>query len=166
MKNLTFDFNVDKSNNTITVVREFNASLPLIWKAWTNSEILDQWWAPEPWKANTKTMDFREGGRWLYNMTGPEGEIHWSLADYQKISNEESFSALDAFCDENGNVNQAMGRSSWNVSFSDSDDTTTVTIEITFDKLETLENHIQMGFKEGFSAGLDQLDALLPKLQA
>jgi uncharacterized protein YndB with AHSA1/START domain len=164
MKNLAFDFIVDKPNNTITVTREFNAPLPLVWKAWTTAELLDQWWAPKPWKANTKSMDFREGGRWLYNMTGPEGEIHWSLADYKTIDAKKSFRALDAFCDEDGNIKEDWGRSDWNNSFSADGERTTVTIQITFDKLETLENHIQMGFKEGFTAGLDNLDELLEKL--
>jgi uncharacterized protein YndB with AHSA1/START domain len=54
--NLMMDFVVDKSNNIITVKREFAAELPLVWDAYTKSEILDQWWAPKPWKARTKTM--------------------------------------------------------------------------------------------------------------
>ena len=66
--NLAFDFSVNKENNTINVKRVFAAALPLVWDAYTNSEILDQWWAPKPWKARTKTMDFREGGHWLYAM--------------------------------------------------------------------------------------------------
>ena len=58
-KNLAFDFSVNKENKTITVKREFAASLPLVWDAYTKSEILDQWWAPKPWKAKTKTMNER-----------------------------------------------------------------------------------------------------------
>jgi hypothetical protein len=30
---LLFDFTVDKATNTILVTREFNAELPLVWKA-------------------------------------------------------------------------------------------------------------------------------------
>lgn len=166
MRNLVFDFIVDKSNNTVTVVREFAADRPLVWKAWTTAELLDQWWAPYPWKANTKSMDFREGGRWLYNMTGPEGEVHWSCADYEKIETEKMFSGLDAFCDENGNINTDFGRSQWTNTFSEEDGTTKVTIKIQFESLKNLEQHIEMGFKEGFTAGLENLDALLAKLQA
>lgn len=46
--NLLFEFCVNKENNTITVKREFNAGLELIWKAWTTAELLDQWWGPKP----------------------------------------------------------------------------------------------------------------------
>ena len=75
--NLAFDFSVNKETNTITVKREFAAELSLVWDAYTKSEILDQWWAPKPWKARTKTMEFREGGYWHYAMVGPAGEEHW-----------------------------------------------------------------------------------------
>ena len=81
---LAFDFIIDKENNTITVSREFAAELPLVWDAYTKSEMLDQWWAPKPWKARTKSMDFREGGFWHYAMVGPNGEEHWAFINYQK----------------------------------------------------------------------------------
>lgn len=76
--NLIFDFTVDKENKTIHVARRFDAEVPLVWQAWTTPELLDQWWGPEPWRAETKSMDFRVGGHWLYAMVGPEGEKHWS----------------------------------------------------------------------------------------
>jgi hypothetical protein len=69
--NLLFDFTVDKATNSIHITREFAADLDLVWDAFTNAEILDQWSAPKPWKARTKEMDFREGGRWLYAMVSP-----------------------------------------------------------------------------------------------
>jgi uncharacterized protein YndB with AHSA1/START domain len=59
--NLMFDFSSDKKNNTIREKREFAADLSLVRDAYTKSEILDHWWAPKPWKARTKTMNFREG---------------------------------------------------------------------------------------------------------
>ena len=70
--NLLFDFTVDKATATIYVTREFAAELDLVWDAFTKAEILDQWMGPKPWRVQTKEMDFREGGRWLYTMMSPE----------------------------------------------------------------------------------------------
>ncbi len=54
MKNsLLFDFTVGKSTKTVFVKREFDASLSLVWDAFTKQEILDQWWAPKPWASKT-----------------------------------------------------------------------------------------------------------------
>jgi hypothetical protein len=50
-------------------------------------------------------MNFKEGGFWLYAMVSSEGEKHGSRADFKEIKPKESFSLLERFCDENGNVN-------------------------------------------------------------
>ena len=68
-----------------------------VWSAWTQPEILDKWWAPKTWVAKTKSMEFEVGGRWLYSMCGPEGEEHWSLAQYTAITPKSTFKHLDAF---------------------------------------------------------------------
>ena len=35
-------FEKDIPNKQMTVTRSFNGTLPLVWKAWTTAEILDQ----------------------------------------------------------------------------------------------------------------------------
>ena len=63
-----------------------------VWAAWTDREILDLWWAPKPWRFETKSMEFSEGGRWHYAMVGPNGEKQYCLFDYKKIDAQEHFS--------------------------------------------------------------------------
>jgi uncharacterized protein YndB with AHSA1/START domain len=160
-KNLGFDFSVDKENNTITVKREFAAELPLVWDAYTKSEILDQWWAPKPWKAKTKSMDFRPGGHWLYAMVGPQGEEHWSFAAYKDVQFQQKFTGSDGFSDADGNVNTALPQSEWEVAFTAKGPVTLVQMHITYADLAQLEATIQMGFKEGLSMAMEGLDAYL-----
>jgi uncharacterized protein YndB with AHSA1/START domain len=157
---LLVNFSVDKENNTIKVERAFAAPVANVWAAWTQSNILDQWWAPKPWKARTKSMDFTEGGYWLYAMVGPEGEEHWARMDYKSITPLKSFSGLDAFCDEEGNINLDFARSNWTNQFAEVSDSTMVTIDIQFDKLSDLEQLIEMGFKEGFLDAMENLDEI------
>ena len=151
----------DPSNKKLIVVREFDAPLDHVWKAWTESELLDQWWAPKPWRAETKTMDFREGGTWLYSMVGPDGSRHWSRADFKTVIPNKSFIGDDAFCDENGKINPEMPRMHWENEFSETANGTKVTVEITFSSEEQLEKIIEMGFKEGFTMAHGNLDELL-----
>lgn len=155
------NFTVNKTNNQVLVSRAFAANLSLVWDAWTKPEILDQWWAPKPYKAVTHTMDFREGGFWHYYMLSPENEKHWCRNDYQKINPLSGFESYDAFCDENGNVNTDFPRTIWKTDFTESNDTTTVTILLTYNSLEDLEKIISFGFKEGFTLALENLDAYL-----
>jgi uncharacterized glyoxalase superfamily protein PhnB/uncharacterized protein YndB with AHSA1/START domain len=156
--NLAFDFTVDKKNNTINVKREFDADLNLVWRAWTEPEIIDQWWAPHPFKTQTKSMDFRVGGSWLYAMISPEGQKHWCRADYKKIEPKKMYSGLDGFCDENGTINKEFPRSTWTNNFTATGETTTVNVQIAYDSLADLEKIISLGFKEGFTMALGNLD--------
>lgn len=160
MKKPIFDFIVDKETNTVYVKKEFAVELALVWDAYTKPELLDQWWAPKPWVSKTKSMEFKEGGRRLYAMCGPEGEEHWALADFTSISPKTNFKFLDAFCDATGNLNNEMPRSHWNVDFVDKGNSTVVDIAIKHETLADLEGIIAMGFKEGFTMALNNLDEI------
>jgi PhnB protein len=158
---LKFDFKVNKENNTVHVEREFAAKLEMVWEAWTNPEILDLWWAPKPYRTETKSMDFREGGMWLYAMVSPKNVKHWCKNDYNQIIPQSMFSGLDAFCDENGTINQEMPRTHWTNKFNENGETTLVNITAQYDSLEDLEKIIAFGFKEGFTTALKNLDQYL-----
>ena len=153
----------DLANKKLVIVREFDAPLKQVWKAWTESELLDQWWAPKPWKAETKSMDFREGGTWLYCMVGPEGASSWCREDFKTINKHKSFTAIDAFCDVNGNIDKNFPAMHWKNVFSETDSGTKVEVEITFSTEADLEKILEMGFEEGFTAAHGNLDELLAK---
>lgn len=157
---LAVDFTVDRDNKTITVKREYHAPLSWVWEAYTNYEMLDQWWAPKPWKAQTKSMDFSKGGKWLYAMVGPNNEEHWSVANFEQIENLKSFSVTDAFTDENGTINTEMPQSKWTVHFSKGEEGTLVDFMITYDDVKDLDETLKMGFKEGLLSAMENLDAI------
>jgi uncharacterized protein YndB with AHSA1/START domain len=161
--NLLFDFTVDKATKTIYITREFAAGLDLVWDAFTRAEILDQWYAPKPYRSRTKEMDFREGGRWLYAMVSPENVERYSLVEFIKIQPKTSFSTKNAFSDENGN---SIGKAFSLVknSFKEGAGTTTLYVEKVFDNLATLEMMATNGFKEGTNAGYANLDKYLLSL--
>lgn len=162
---LEMDFSVNKETKTITVKKGFDAELSLVWKAYSDPEILDKWWAPKPWKAKTKSMDFRTGGHWLYAMVGPEGEEHWSIANYSLVENQKRFIATDRFTDSEGNINKDMPQSKWETQFSSAEDGTLVTFHITYPDLAQLEATIQMGFKEGLTIAAKGLDEYFSSLK-
>jgi len=158
---LLFDFIVDKATQTVTINREFDAVLSLVWDAFTTQEILDQWWAPQPWASKTRSMDFKVGGRRVYAMVSPEGQEHWSVQQYTSISPKTNFKMLNAFADKDENL-QLPG-SNWDLTFAEQKGTTTVHISIKNDSLERMEQMIAMGFKEGFTMTLNYLEQLLAK---
>lgn len=160
--NLLFDFTVDKSTKTVFITREFAADQSLVWDAFTKPELLDQWFAPKPLTSKTKYMDFKVGGRRFYAMVTPEGQEHWSIQEYTSISPKTNFKMLSAFTDKDANPN--LPGSNWDLNFSEQNRTTTVSITIYNESLERLERMVEMGFKEGFTMSLSNLENLLETL--
>ena len=161
--NLRFDFTVDKSAKSVYITREFNAELSLVWDAFTRQEILDQWWAPEPYMSKTKSMDFKVGGRRFYAMVSPDGQENWQIQDYTSISPKTNFKYFSVFADKDQNPH--LPGSNWDLSFSEQDGITRVSITIYNDSLERMEMMIEMGFKEGITMTLNELENLLLKLK-
>lgn len=151
----------DLKERSILVSREFNAPLENVWRAYTESELLDQWWAPEPWRAETKSMDFRVGGYWLYAMVSPEDQKHWGRMNYLAIDHHKSFDMEDAFCDEEGKVNAALPVSKGKNVFTKTENGTRVEWKMLYATEEDIQKIVEMGFEQGITACLDQLEELI-----
>lgn len=154
----------DLDAKIIQITRDFNAPLHKVWRAFTEKELLDQWWGPKPWKAETSHMDFTEGGYWLYAMVGPNGEKHWSRADFLTIDPMKEFKGKDGFCDENGVMNTDMPLTEWTNVFTETEGGTRVTNTLQFQDVKDLQTMVDMGFEQGYSMGLNQLEALLDRM--
>jgi|SRR5690606_3414011 len=167
--NLKFGSGVNKEKNAIVVRREFAADLASVWKAWTTADVLDKWWGPEPCRAKTKSMDFHEGGEWLYCMVVPaavsvteEEQTHWGKQRFKKIVTHQCFSGIDVFCDENGNIDPALPEGKFENSFSkQANGNTLVTMVSKHQNYEELQMVIDMGYIDGITQCFMQLDGLL-----
>lgn len=158
---LLFEFTVDKPAKTVFITREFAAPLSLVWDAFTNAEILDQWTAPAPFVAKTKFMNFEVGGRRFYAMVGPDGQEKWAVQKYTSISPTTNFKMWNAFADKDENT-EPFG-SEWDYNFSEQNGTTTVRITIFNESFERMERVLD-GFKQGFTMSLENLENLLAAL--
>ncbi len=162
---LLFDFTVNRESKTIHIKREFDAPPELVWQAWTTAELLDRWCAPNPYRTETKTLDFREGGFWHYAIVSPDGKKHWSRYDYKKIEPQKSITELRVFSNENGAVNPGFPRTECSIIFSKTDGKTLVTIVEKYGSHEMFEKMATHSHKKGFSSHLENLDELLPTLK-
>lgn len=95
----------------------------------------------------------------------PENQKHWSLEEYKEINPEQSFVADDYFCDEDGTPLKDMPSNNWKVAFTEENGTTKLKVTVRMKSEKDLQKLTEMGFKEGFSQGLDQLEVLLPTIK-
>jgi len=154
-------FEKDASSKKIHVVRQFNAPIEKVWKAWTDPDVLEKWWGPNPWVAKTKSMDFKAGGAWLYAMEGPEGQKHWNYVKFIAIEDGSRFSADAVFSDENGNAAPGAPVAHWDNKFIAVGKKTEIVVDLSFDEEADFKMLVEMGFEGGFTMGLNQLEELL-----
>lgn len=164
METLKNDFQINREENSVLVEKEFAAAVDVVWSAWTHPKTLEKWWAPKPWKVRTEEMNFRKDGNWFYAMIGPEGEEHYAMVEYKEVVTEQKFEGIDYFCDKSGKINEDLPKSFWKVEFEPEGAHTLVKIETKYKTTEELEAILKMGYQEGFSSALLQLDEYLKTL--
>jgi uncharacterized protein YndB with AHSA1/START domain len=98
-------------------------------------------------------------------MIDPTGPEYWGRMDYVKINPIDSYSGLDAFSNEKGEINPELPRAHWQVEFTDKGDNTVVQSVITYNSLSDLESVIKMGMEEGLTSTMGRLDELLVNLK-
>ena len=158
---VALDFAVDKAAKTVTITRKFDAALSMVWDAFTQADLLDQWLPPHPMTAKTKYQDFKVGGKRFYAMVSPTGEERWALQEYTSITPKTHFTMSNAFANQDGTPE--LPGSEWEHAFSEQNGTTTVRISIYNDSLERMERILE-GFTQGMNLSLRNLENLLAAL--
>lgn len=92
------------SKQNLLITRTFDAQRELVWKAWTDPELVKRWWGPKGFTAPFCKIDLRVGGVFLYCMRSPDGKDYWGTGVYREIVKPERIVYTDSFADEKGNV--------------------------------------------------------------
>lgn len=86
----------------VEVALVLHAPVEKVWRAWSDPEIVKQWWGPEGFTCPEAKMDFRVGGRCTLAMQDPKGKINWSSGEYLELVPNEKLVCTDYFSDEYG----------------------------------------------------------------
>lgn len=90
----------------IEVTRTFNAPVEIVWKVWTEPELVKRWWGPKHFTSPVAKIDFREGGKSIVSMQAPKemgGREFYSIWVYVKIIRLQTIEFVQSLCDEDGN---------------------------------------------------------------
>lgn len=88
----------------LIITRVFDAPRKIVWKHFTEPELVKRWWGPEGYTAPHIYIDLNPGGEALFCMRSPEGQEIWSKGVYKEIVPMERIVTTDSFADEKGNV--------------------------------------------------------------
>ena len=93
--------------------RVLDAPRDKVWKAWTETERLKQWWGPAGFKVHTCKVDLRPGGSFLYGMTAPDGSEMWGRFVYREIKVPHRLVFITSFSDAKGGVTRHPWSPNW-----------------------------------------------------
>ena len=88
----------------VIVHRNLRASVDEVWAAWSNTDLLKQWWGPEGFTAPTVKMDFRIGGKYLLAMKDSEGKITRDAGVMKELIPNKKIVWSNHFSDKSGNA--------------------------------------------------------------
>jgi uncharacterized protein YndB with AHSA1/START domain len=151
----------DLPGKTIVVTRAFDAPLEKVWRAFTEREILDQWWAPKPFKMETQSQEFKPGGIWHFSMINPNGDRYWWRVNYDAIDPQRSITSSGGACDENAKLNEGAPPMRRLTEFAATPTGTLVTITIKFENEAHLKTMVEKGMLTGTTMVFNNLDELL-----
>ena len=75
----------DVADREIVITRIVDAPRKRVWQAFTDPEVLNQWWGPNGFKLTTKVFEFCEGGDWIFIMHGPDGRDYPNHVRFTEI---------------------------------------------------------------------------------
>jgi len=151
------------SDRELSLTRIIDATPEQLFRAWTEAELIKQWFSPKPVRTTHAEVDLRPGGASLVVMETPDGNRIECPGIYLEVVHNEKLVATDAYT------------SAWVPS-----DKPFLTTIITFEDIgsgqtrytaralhwsvEDRKRHEQMGFYDGWGTATDQLAELAATL--
>jgi uncharacterized protein YndB with AHSA1/START domain len=77
------------AERTMILQRVIQAPRNVVWGAWISPETLPRWWGPEGFSCDTKRIDLRTGGEWVFDMIAPDGTVFPNHHLYGEVRAEE-----------------------------------------------------------------------------
>lgn len=151
------------NDRDLVLIRIFDAPPEKLFRAWTDPELMKQWFVPRPWTLSKVESDVRAGGSSLVVMRDPEGQEYPNPGVYLEVVPNKKLVFTDAYT------------SAWTPSAKPF-----MTAIVTFEDIgggktkytaiarhwssEDRETHEKMGFHEGWGQCADQLAELVAKM--
>ena len=146
----------------LRLTRLIDAPREAVWKAWTNPELLKQWFAPLPYTTPEAVFDLRPGGASIIVMQAPDGTRMPNRGQYLEVTPFERLVFTDAYT---GDWTPREGKPFMTVvlTFEDEGGQTRYTARVLHWTAEDRETHEKMGFHQGWAICAEQLAGLVEK---
>ena len=138
--------------------REFDAPRELLFRAWTEPDLLKQWLGPRNLTMEIDRYDVRDGGTWRYVHRDDEGNEYAFHGVFHGDPSPEGMVQTFEYEGYPGHVSLDT------LTFEERDGKTIVRTNTVFQSVEARDGMMQSGMEIGVNDGYDRLDELIAKL--
>ena len=149
------------NNRELILTRIIDAPRERVFKAWTDPDLLKQWFAPKPWTTPVVETDVRPGGSSLFVMRSPEGQEFPNRGVYLEVVKNERLVFTDAYTKAWEPSEKPFMTAV--ITFEEAGGKTKYTARVMHWNVADRETHEKMGFHQGWGQCADQLNALVSK---
>jgi uncharacterized protein YndB with AHSA1/START domain len=142
----------------IDITREFDAPRDLVFRAWTDPELLVQWLGPRKYKMTIDKYDLRDGGQWRYVHSDDEGNAWGFHGVFHGSQTPDGMLQTFEFEGAPGHVSLES------LTLEDKGGKTIMRNHAVYQSIEARDAMIESGMEEGMNDGFDRLDDLLARL--
>jgi uncharacterized protein YndB with AHSA1/START domain len=145
------------SDREIVSERVFDAPRERVFAAYTDPELIPQWWGPRGMTITVDQMDVRPGGAWRFVPRGPDGEENGFRGTYREVTPPERI--VQTFEWEGMPAHVVVETAT----FEELGDRTKVTTTSLFHTTEERDGMLASGMERGLTETHDRLAELLAK---
>ena len=147
----------------ILIVREFDAPKHLLYRAYTEPDLIKQWWSGQRGAVVSAEVDLRVGGTWRYVMTANEGFEVAFHGTFREIVPNERIVTTEVF--EGAPVENEDEDAALNfVTFEEKGGRTTLTTLVECHTQEVRDIIIESGMEGGMQEAMDRLEQVANSL--
>jgi uncharacterized protein YndB with AHSA1/START domain len=151
------------SDRELVLERTIDAPPELVFRAWTEPELLKQWFAPLPWTTPHAELDVRPGGGSLVVMRDPQGKDYPNRGVYLEVVENEKLVFTDAYT--KGWQPSEKPFFTGILTFENIGGKTKYTARARHWTAADRDAHEKMGFHEGWGQCADQLAQMLATIR-
>jgi uncharacterized protein YndB with AHSA1/START domain len=143
------------SDTTILITRDFNAPKRLVYRAWTEPDLIKRWWAGDKGTVTSIEVDLRVGGRWRYLMVAEGGFEVGFHGEYRELVPDERIVNTEVF------EGMPDGEALVTYTLTEVDGRTTLTALVEHSCQEHRDLHVNSGMEGGLQEALDYLEEVV-----
>lgn len=143
----------------IDVTREFEAPRDLVFRAYSDPDLLVQWLGPRKYTMKLEAWEPRDGGTWRYIHSDEDGNSFGFHGVFHGDQTPDGMLQTFEFEGWPGQVSLEK------LTFEERDGKTVVRTHSVYQTVEARDGMVESGMEEGINDGYDRLDELLAKLR-